>query len=320
MGYGSEPFRSLALIEMPLIFFISGASIQVSRSHKGLLSTVANRIKRVLLPYYIYAAVSLMLLSILSFTNPESWDICRYTLRDLLSIIQAEDIPQMPVVWHIWFILPYLVISCSMPIQQWLIKKIGEHWHLLLCIVLYILSMPRFNQSSIFRTITCYNIFFITGYLYYKRISLRCIVFTLCASFMSIIALLYHYKTSFCPMQGHKFPPDLIFVSYGIFIICLFGLLASFITIPHSKLLHLWSQRGYTIYLYQNIAIWVAYLVLNALPGTLPTDAEAIFCSLCIFFFSMLISYITYPLERFIIQSLSVSKIQHPFLSNKQSL
>ena len=52
-GVFDEPVRSILLFEMPVIFFISGASYGVKHRIREVRSIVKNRVKRVLLPFYI---------------------------------------------------------------------------------------------------------------------------------------------------------------------------------------------------------------------------------------------------------------------------
>ncbi len=49
---GSEPLLSLMLFEMPVIFFISGASLSFNKSSRSFRATIWSRMKRVVLPYY----------------------------------------------------------------------------------------------------------------------------------------------------------------------------------------------------------------------------------------------------------------------------
>ncbi len=57
---GGEPLKSLALFEMPVIFFISGAALSLSKPKRSLWRTVWNRLRRVLFPYYVYACMMVL--------------------------------------------------------------------------------------------------------------------------------------------------------------------------------------------------------------------------------------------------------------------
>lgn len=66
LKFGVEPLNSLVLFEMPIIFFISGSSQSLTKKSNRLRDTICNRLKRVVLPYYIYVFVMVVLLISLS--------------------------------------------------------------------------------------------------------------------------------------------------------------------------------------------------------------------------------------------------------------
>jgi fucose 4-O-acetylase-like acetyltransferase len=120
MKYGVEPIQSYSLIEMPLIFFVSGAAFRLSRP-KSAISAVKSRVNRVIFPWYIYSVVSLVILTL--FSSLHLYGSFSYSLRDILKVLLTIDIPHAPLMFHNWFILPYMFISCSWCCQQYLINK-----------------------------------------------------------------------------------------------------------------------------------------------------------------------------------------------------
>lgn len=119
LGYSKEPFMSLSLVEMPLIFFVSGAALSFRREPRPFWATVRNRAKRILIPYYIYALLMVLL------------GVCRYgidayTLKDWAKILLCTDIPHVPYIWHLWFIIPYMVLSCTFDIQKRILTKVSR--------------------------------------------------------------------------------------------------------------------------------------------------------------------------------------------------
>lgn len=54
------------------------------------------------------------------------FDITTYSWQDLVQIITFTNIPLSPCVWHLWFILPYLILSCSFEIQKRILTKINR--------------------------------------------------------------------------------------------------------------------------------------------------------------------------------------------------
>lgn len=140
---GSEPLLSLMLFEMPIIFFISGASLSFNKKPRSFRKTLWSRIRRVVIPYYIYAVVMVLIVALLSViwhywlpniigvfgekvATKYMFDITAYSWGDVWSILSFGNIPQSPCVWHLWFILPYLILSCSFEMQKRILTKINR--------------------------------------------------------------------------------------------------------------------------------------------------------------------------------------------------
>lgn len=140
---GCEPWISVILFEMPVIFFVSGASLSFNKNPRSVLSTLKSRFLRVMLPYYIYAIMMVLVVVVVSVIcklwyseiehvfgsevlRKHMCDITQYTWNDVVKIISGTDIPQAPYVWHIWFILPYMILSCTFDIQKKILIKINR--------------------------------------------------------------------------------------------------------------------------------------------------------------------------------------------------
>ena len=63
---GDQPFMSLVFFEMPVIFFISGASLSFNKDPRPIMMTLKCRFYRILLPYYKYAMVMVVIVAALS--------------------------------------------------------------------------------------------------------------------------------------------------------------------------------------------------------------------------------------------------------------
>ena len=135
LNIGKRPFMSMILFEMPVIFFISGASLSFSKNPRPVKKTLESRFYRLLLPYYIYAAVMVVIVAALSViwniwypdiemvfgtkaASKYMFNITEYTWSDFVAIIKTTDIPQSPCIWHLWFIKPYLLLSCTFDVQK----------------------------------------------------------------------------------------------------------------------------------------------------------------------------------------------------------
>lgn len=179
---GTEPIMSIILIEMPIIFFISGASLSMTHP-KGLWHTIWSRIKRVVIPYYIYAFVMVCLISLLSFiwhyrSHIESllsiqissyykYNITEYKISNILDILSFQDIPHAHYIWHLWFILPYLILSCTF-LQIKLMQKTNRWIYIGCCFTIFII-IQAISENMLLRNLTGYNVFMVAGYLFYKK-------------------------------------------------------------------------------------------------------------------------------------------------------
>ena len=308
-----EPLLSLILVEMPLIFFIAGASLSVSRARRGLLQTITGRLKRVVLPYYIYACVLLVVGIIVSWMMTLSGhtallDISSYGWHDVAAILLARDIPQMPFIWHLWFIPSYLILSCTFPLQVKLMGNINRMVYLAVCLVLF-LMVQAFTDLSLLRQVLAYNVFMVAGYLFYRKVSIRMIALAGGVSLAIVLAYVLIMGGDFCPMQARKFPPDWLFVTYNLCVLCLLSLIFSFLTFKDSRIFRLWSQRGYNIYLYQSVVFAVVAVLRQQVPWAGSwLCARPLLDAALVFVLSMGLSCLTYPLECWVTKSFKPKK------------
>lgn len=305
LGMGEEPIQSLALFEMSIIFFISGASLSVSNRNRGILATIWNRFKRVLVPYYVYVIVLLSLgvgwLLLKTFFN-EQKVIWFYSLTYIREIILFENIPRFDFVRHLWFIPPYMILSSTFSLQVALMKRIQSWQYLLGCVILFLLTL-WFKRVGIIRIVFCYNIFMVAGYLYYRKLSVSHIATIGSLTFLAL--LFFSRGEEFAPMQNHKFPPDMIFVLYNIVVLCVLSLLFGKIRLPNCRLFQIWNERGYTIYLYQSLVYTFIYKLHTFTSHHISFHFALLIIDIAmIFIVSTLLSYMTYPIEHVVVRTL----------------
>ena len=311
LGDGKEPYISVMLVEMPLVFSLSGAAFSVSRSRRGLWPTFLNRAKRVVLPYYIYAAVLVgigLIASLLclktGFLRSFHLDITRYGWNDIMAIVLGRDIPQFPFIWHLWFIPPYLVLSCTFPLQVKLMKKMNSWLYLAICLLLFWVVQAH-TGISLLRQVLCYNVFMVSGYLFYKKLNNRTVLLAGATALAIVLVGVLGFGVDFCPMQGHKFPPDWLFVIYNLFVLCFVALIVSRFTISNNWLFRIWSERGYNIYLYQSVVFAIVHVLRQQLYcDVASTLVRTMLDAVMVLSLSTGLSYLTYPVERFIMNKL----------------
>ena len=310
LGNGSEPYLSLLLVEMPLVFFLSGAAFSVSRSRRGLWPTFLNRVKRVVLPYYIYAAVLLAIGLVVTLLCAKvgrftSWpiDITRYGWKDVAAVLLCHNIPQFPFIWHLWFIPPYLILSCTFPLQTKLMQKTNAWLYLAICLALFLIAQAL-TSISLLRQVLCYNVFMVSGYLFYRKLNSTAIALAGAAALAIVLVGVWGLGVDFCPMQGHKFPPDWMFVMYNLFVLCLIALVVSRFTISNNRFFRIWSERGYNIYLYQSVVFAIVHVLRQKTYCDLSAPVRALLDAGMVLLLSTGLSYLTYPVERFVMKKL----------------
>lgn len=264
-GIGSEPLRSFVLIEMPLIFFISGASISVRNKKETLREAVLNRFKRVYIPFFIYSIVLLVIASVLywlrdsetfmaAFADKKWMDLGRSILHSRSSLNTS----------HLWFLFPYFIISTSSPLQLRAIGKIGRNKYMVILLALFTITYilweiipAEYTIKEWARDVKFYmmwNIFYVAGIQYYKKTNKKCMIGGGIA-ILSLFILLYSLIGG--SMQDYKFSASYMFLIFGIGVIFVFSIIFSYAKIPDLKILRIWNRYGYSIYLYQNIAFFI---------------------------------------------------------------
>lgn len=301
-----EPYLSFVLFAMAQVFFISGASLTVSVPRHGLLDTVVGRLWRVVVPFYIYASVILVVFflagALMGDTSRFGFMPLRlgdYGWRDVLSIILCSDVPQVPYNSHLWFLAPYLAVSCIFPLEQWLMRRFpSRHLYMVFCIALFLLSQSVV-ENELLREVLCYNVFMVAGYLYYRRCKMWTRVLAGLAAGTVLAAYVLLLGGHFCPMQGHKFPPDWVFMMYGFFALCLLSVVLGCVKIPANRFLRLWSERSYTIYLYQSVVFVVVENIRQLTYARIPHSLVwVVGDTVLAILLSTLLSFVTYPIEK----------------------
>lgn len=299
-----DSIASLMLFEMPVIFLISGASQSLAKS-KGLGEMIINRIWRVILPLYIFLVVMAVFYAIVQPFYPAITG--RLTANNILKLLATGGSDKIPYYGYTWFISTYLVVTCLLPIEKYLSRWIPLLWQLIINILLFAAIQPLHLPMEI-DGMVCYNIFFLLGYLFYKKLSVKNLA---AAAFLPTILSIYGFLSgAVIPMQDHKFPADLWFLCFGFTAICWWSILYTLLErrerivklLGSIKLIQLWNKCGYTIYIYQSISAFLVFMITRSWIDMLPHFLELIVYALITFAVATLMSCLSYPLERFILR------------------
>ena len=283
--------KSFFLFEMPLFFFVTGASNSFSRID-GYFSFVFKRYKRILIPYWVYALICAALSIINYGMNGE-----RYNMGDILlswMIPVNRQITNIPyLTWALWFIPVYLCIVLLIP----LLKQIGKSsfalpFVLVHALILFCVCYAKLGwiQNIVFYSWWTYigllykNIIYITENRFWRGI-MRKIVYI----GIIVLIVMFHLGNSM-DMQYNKFPPNNIFWLYSVIMMSIIILLIPYINKVYAgtekfrvtrTILALFSTRSLTVFLYQSFAFYITIRLTNAIisgNGIMDGIAKNILC------------------------------------------
>lgn len=298
----NETIKSLALFEMPMIFFIAGAS-QSYKNKYTFHQVLSSRIKRTIVPYYIFIFFLFIFLYICTLLGTtflgQTINIIELSSGDIIKVLFTGGCKKIPYFGYTWFILCYLIISCSLPLQKKLIEKMPAYMYVFIMLAAFALCciLKIKTPKETLERVLCYNFFYILGFLYYKKLSYKKILFI--AILPSIISVYLVLSGKVYPMQEHKFPPDMIFLTYCLSVLCILGLIFSKIKIKYNYIIKIWNIKGYSIYLYQTISFFIVYKITeNQIENINNGFLLFLIYLIPIFITTTTLSYITFWIEK----------------------
>ena len=287
--------KSFFLIEMPIMFFAVGASNSISKITNNF-EFIYKRLKRVYIPYLLYA----LLCSIMTIEATGDSD---GTSR-ILPLITMSGFPiSVPnnASSALWFMPHYCIFICIFPLFKQIYVRLKKYKFLkILPYVIFILgaTIVSFKQASY------WNYFFVYGFWVYlgqeylhifenqiNEVKKKCLFISICS--MGTMMMLY-YKFGFeLNMQSNKFPPNIMFLTYTIFVLSLFVLLSEMIfksVIWIKKKFHIleeifkiYEECSFSIFLIQPIAFATSYSLLCFLSLNKLVEVNDIFSVLVYF-------------------------------------
>lgn len=134
------PHKYLILFEMPLIFFIAGAAHTFSKK-KNYIKYVKGRINRVVIPYWGFLLIIYCIVTIL-FLCFDGKPVNNKAYLGAIFLTGSGHGLGMPRTSHLWFVMPYFLISILVPLFYNIIKKElyckKVAFAIILCCVIYL--------------------------------------------------------------------------------------------------------------------------------------------------------------------------------------
>lgn len=286
-------WKSFCLFEMPLFFFITGASNSFSKTG-NYFTYVIKRFQRILIPYWTFAIICAAL-SIVKFSMEGSMDLLTAgkTLLSWLVLVATPKTSVSYLTWALWFIPVYLCVVLIIPVLKWMKEsrwKIAFGFALVVAYALICQMNSRWVQNVAFYSFWTYiGLFYsdIKGAVAEKK-TRRYFLYLAAAGAVMLCVLGFAGQS--LDMQTNKFPPNLIFFVFSVMMMALviyaIPCLDRFLGwLEGGKLsggiFRLYATRSMSIYLYQVFAFNLTIRLSNKL---LPWDGlpaaamKAVFC------------------------------------------
>ena len=213
--------KSFFLFEMPLFFFITGASNNFTKIN-GYFYFVYKRYKRVLIPYWVFAVICAGL-SIAKYSISGGKDVFTgiKILLSWLIPINRQITSVSYLTWALWFIPVYMCVILIIPLlkQMKQSKNCVEFVSLLLAVFVgtCVLKMGWAQNVAFYSFWTYIGLFYSDIMIASKQNCFRkC--FVLIATIGAIMIIVFRFMGQSIDMQHNKFPPNITFLIYSLVI------------------------------------------------------------------------------------------------------
>lgn len=298
-----QVFVSFLLFEMPIMFFVSGAS-NAKTSAKTPREFYKKRFLRILVPYLTYLTFVVIFTTVIDYFRgaPLLSEFVR--LRNWYNFfVHNISIPGTShLMGALWFVPIYLAVILIFP---WL-KQFYDHYQddpkkflpLLGLTALFVgANLVSFRACDFVRMILFYSIWMYAG-LFYERLNFKnsqgkLKYLTLGVMLLPVIYLISRKGHFSLIMQHNKFPPNILFLIYSISAMAILYALSSWIVAWFQKqieqsprfkrIFDAHNRRGYTIYLYHPLSVIGASLIFAIIDPSYSASSHAWFRTLCFF-------------------------------------
>ena len=285
--------KSFFLFEMPLFFFITGASNSFSNT-KNYCGFVAKRFTRILIPYYIFAVICIIL-SIAKYILEGNFKFLLgfKVIVSWLIPINKQLTSVSYLTWALWFIPVYLSLVLFIPALKKLYLSKYKILYAILLLSIFIITCGL--KLGWIQNVAFYAFWIYIGLFYYdiksvvkqKRFRIGA-VYIIGVGITAVILCRLVGRTF--NMQTNKFPPNLMFFAFSLVVMGIIVVCIPIIdwTMEHierinvfGKLIDLYSKKSMTIFLYQvfvfKITIRLAKLTFHS--GSVVQEiCQAFFC------------------------------------------
>lgn len=297
----SNTMKSLCLFEMPIIFFISGASHSLS-GKKNIYVYYLKKVERILVPFFVFCLVILSAVFSLNCMLKSYGASGALTLSSYdIFINWINPFGTFPsnmnyLNWHLWFIPIYIIIAAIIPLIYYIYIKLPHYLKFIPLIIFMAITFltDKWVQVGYYqKTVVFYLFWTYLGFSYghFKAKPLRKWYLVAMTSFaFGSLFLLVKYGKYVFDMQVNKFPPNLAFMVFSIgcfsVIVIFRDLLKKLYSIKYINLvIDKYSQYGFTMYLYQPFSYLAISIIINEVLKVAFIYKFKLFCLVLYFFF-----------------------------------
>lgn len=273
------PGATLILFEMPCIFFISGYAYALSlqgglrmETKRDYWNYLKTRAARILIPYWVYAAVCLGLIFLKG--NPTLTGSAAATTATLLAWLNPVEYGSGHSVsmlnYHLWFVAPFLGVTFLLPLLVKAVNRVKLPIPLLIVaggvLILGGEWLPAGNlPSSVLTYATWAVLGYVVGSGRFGPMLSRPQLLALGAAAVMLLLGAWSLSWATLDMQANKFPPNTAFFLFGIAWFSLLWSATSCVTdsavarLNAMRWFRPFVNKGYSIYMWQGLAYSLAF-------------------------------------------------------------
>ena len=282
--------KSFCLFEMPLFFFVTGASHSF-RKINGYFRFIGRRFQRILIPYWIFAVIcALLSIGKLGINGDMDFLTGVKIFLSWMIPVNRQITPVPYLTWALWFVPVYLCVITILPVLKQMKDSARKIEFAFLLTGIFVLTC--FLKMGWVQNVAFYSFWTYVG-LFYRDIKAaaeqkntrRYFLYSATAGAAAVCILYLAGQT--LNMQVNKFPPNIMFLVFSITMMSLILLLIPILENSagggklSAKIFNLFSTRSMTIFLYQvfafNLTIPLANMLVHG-GGVIASIIKSVFC------------------------------------------
>jgi len=248
--------------DVPLMVFISGIVFGVSSGvNKGYLAYLVSRVRRLVFPTWIFLTIFFSLYLVVALINRSSLPFSSTTILNSYNLVSG--------IGYVWIIRVFLLVALTLPFLVILLKKVKNNY-----VYIFVLGVIYFTYEVLYHFYSAQSMSKITpvGDFIFQNIVFYVLPFSVVAGLglivpklnkrflvsltiiFLVIFILLVVVTNFAATQGSKYPPQLYYLSYAIFIsfsLYLFSKTKIFTRLFNKKIILFIGSYSLWIYLWQ---------------------------------------------------------------------